>query len=186
MDNRHGKLSGGHGPITSLSVALLGAGATRGRLVAPGLSIPCVIGRSGVTRRKREGDGGSPAGRLVVLGGWYRPDRFALRPQSGVPLAPMRPADGWCDAGDDRNYNRPVRLPYPAGAEALWRDDGLYDVVLALSWNMGPRARWRGSAIFFHLARPDRAPTAGCVAVAREDMLKLLPRLARGATIRIG
>ena len=46
--------------------------------------------------------------------------------------------------------------------------------------------RGRGSAIFFHLARPGLTPTAGCVAIAAADMRKLAPRLARGATMRIG
>jgi L,D-peptidoglycan transpeptidase YkuD (ErfK/YbiS/YcfS/YnhG family) len=183
---RHAKLSGGHGTITSLSVALIRGSATRGRLVGPGFSVPCAIGRTGVTRTKREGDGASPAGRFAVLRGWYRPDRFAVRPQSGVPLAAMRRTDGWCDAVGDANYNRPVRLPYPRSHEAMWRDDGLYDLVLALDWNITRRAQGRGSAIFFHLARPDTAPTAGCVAIAKADMVKLLARLGRGATIRIG
>ena len=33
----------------------------------------------------------------------------------------------------DRNYNRPVRLPYPASHEALYRDDALYDLLVVLS-----------------------------------------------------
>jgi L,D-peptidoglycan transpeptidase YkuD (ErfK/YbiS/YcfS/YnhG family) len=186
VNSRHTKLRPAHGAITSLSVTLARPSATRGRLVGPGVSVACAIGRSGVTRTKREGDGASPAGRFAILGGWYRPDRFAVRPRSAVPLRPLKPDDGWCDAVGDANYNRPVRLPYPASHEAMWRDDGLYDVVLALDWNMSRRAKGRGSAIFFHLARPGYAPTAGCVAVARADMVRLLARLARGATIRIG
>ncbi len=183
MDNRHGKLRAAHGRITQLSVKLGRASATRGRLEAPGFSVPCAIGRSGVTAVKREGDGASPRGTFAILRGWYRPDRFAVRPRSAVPLAPMRRDDGWCDAPSDRNYNRPVRLPYPTSHEAMWRDDGLYDVVLALDWNMGPRGRARGSAIFFHLARPGYPPTAGCVAIAAADMRRLLARLAKGATV---
>lgn len=186
MDNRHAIVRPRHGKITSLSVRLVRASATSGRLEAPGFSVPCAIGRSGLTALKREGDGASPRGRFAVLGGWYRPDRAPHRPPSGVRLAPMRPADGWCDAPGDRNYNRPVRLPYPASHEAMWRDDPLYDVVLALDWNMGPRARGRGSAIFFHLARPGFSPTAGCVAIRPADMRRLLPRLARGVTVRFG
>ena len=81
-----------------------------------------------------------------------------------------RPDDGWCDDPGDRNYNRPVRLPYPASHEAMWRDDHLYDVVVVLGHNDGPRRRGVGSAIFFHLADPRRRPTAGCIAVSRKDM----------------
>ena len=32
----------------------------------------------------------------------------------------------------------------------------------------------RGSAIFLHVARPDFAPTEGCVALALPDLLRLL------------
>ena len=43
--------------------------------------------------------------------------------------------------------------------------DDLYDACIVLDWNIRPRRRGRGSAIFFHLARPDFTPTQGCVAV---------------------
>lgn len=68
----------------------------------------------------------------------------------------------------------------------MWRHDGLYDLVLVLDWNIAPRARGRGSAIFLHLAQADFAGTAGCVALRRFDLLKLLGRLAAGAVVRIG
>lgn len=186
MDNRHAIVTAKRGAVTRLRVSTTCAGGRRGRLVGGGVDVPCAIGRSGVAAVKREGDGASPRGAFAVLGGWYRPDRFPVRPASGVPLRPIRRDDGWCDASADRNYNRPVRLPYPASAEAMWRDDGLYDLVLALDWNMGPRARGRGSAIFLHLARDDFAPTAGCVAVSRGAMLRLLPRLSRRTLVVFG
>ena len=79
----------------------------------------------------------------------------------------MRPDEGWCDAPADRNYNRSVKHPYRASAERLWRADGLYDVLVVLDYNERPRVRGRGSAIFVHVARPDYAPTEGCIALAR-------------------
>lgn len=180
----HGKVRRNGSLITALSVALVHRGGTRGRLLAPGLSLSCAIGRSGLTRFKREGDGATPAGTLAILGGFYRPDRFLVRPRSALPLRPLRTRDGWGDEPSDPGYNRPVRRPYPASHEAMWRDDGLYDIVLVLDWNLAPKARHRGSAIFFHLSRPDFTPTAGCLAVTRGDMLKILARLAPGATVR--
>ena len=39
-----------------------------------------------------------------------------------------------------------------------------------LDWNLAPIVPGRGSAIFFHIATPDYAPTAGCVALNRRDM----------------
>ena len=147
----------------------------RGLLSAGDTVLACALGRSGVTRRKREGDGASPVGvwplRLVL----YRPDRID-RPVTKLDVQPISPADGWCDDPADPRYNRPVPLPYGASAEALWRDDGLYDLVVVLGYNDDPPRAGLGSAIFFHLATPDFAPTAGCIAVTRTGMLQLLPR----------
>jgi L,D-peptidoglycan transpeptidase YkuD (ErfK/YbiS/YcfS/YnhG family) len=56
----------------------------------------------------------------------------------------------------------------------MWRDDNLYDVVGVLDWNLRPRVRGRGSAIFLHLARPSYGPTAGCIALTRRDLSLLL------------
>lgn len=100
-------------------------------------------------------------------------------------MRPLRPQDGWCDAVGDRNYNRPVRHPYPASAERLWREDGLYDVIVVLDHNARPRVQGAGSAIFMHLARPQYTPTEGCIALARRDMLRLLPRLGRRSRLEI-
>jgi L,D-peptidoglycan transpeptidase YkuD (ErfK/YbiS/YcfS/YnhG family) len=157
---------------------------SRGRLVAGAISLPCALGRGGVRRGKREGDGGSPVGRLAVLGGLYRADRLR-RPRTLLRLRPIRPDDGWCDDPRDRRYNRPVRRPYPASHEALWRDDHLYDVVLDLAWNRGPIVPGRGSAIFLHVATSDFAPTAGCVAIQPSAVQRLLERIGPNTVIEI-
>jgi L,D-peptidoglycan transpeptidase YkuD (ErfK/YbiS/YcfS/YnhG family) len=108
----------------------------------------------------------------------YRPDAVA-RPRTALPVRALRRADGWCDAPADRNYNRAVSHPYPASAERLWRADRLYDVVVALDHNRCPRKRNGGSAIFLHVASPGRAPTEGCVAVARPALLRFLRAIGR-------
>lgn len=81
---------------------------------------------------------------------------------------------GWCDAPADANYNREIEHPYPASAEHLWRQDRLYDLVVVTGYNVEPRSRQRGSAIFLHVARPDFAPTEGCIAMRRQDLQRLL------------
>jgi L,D-peptidoglycan transpeptidase YkuD (ErfK/YbiS/YcfS/YnhG family) len=122
---------------------------------------------------KREGDGATPRGLLRLREVFYRADRVA-RPCTRLPVRAIRPADGWCDADGDRNYNRPVLLPYQASAEAMWRTDGLYDLLGVLGHNDLPRRQGRGSCIFLHIAHEDLAPTAGCIALARKDLIKLL------------
>lgn len=91
-----------------------------------------------------------------------------------MPVEPIAPEDGWCDDPQDRAYNTLIRLPHAARHEDLWRRDPLYDVVGVLGWNDRPVERGRGSAIFLHVARPDYAPTEGCVALALADLLSLL------------
>ena len=108
-----------------------------------------------------------------------------MRPRTPFDLRLIRRNDGWCDSPADRNYNRPVRLPYPAGAEHLWRGDGLYDVVVVLGFNDVPRLRNRGSAIFMHIARGDFHPTEGCVALRARDLRRLMSLLPKRSEIII-
>ena len=133
----------------------------------------CAIGRRGVSAQKREGDGATPVGTFAMRQLLYRPDRES-RPQTALPYAALEPDDGWCDAPDDPAYNRPVLLPYPASAEHLWRDDRIYDLIVVLGYNDDPVVPGQGSAIFLHLAGPDFAPTAGCVALAHADLLMVI------------
>ncbi|MFT4095475.1 MAG: L,D-transpeptidase family protein [Rhodoblastus sp.] len=147
--------------------------------------IRCSIGRSGVTRFKREGDGCSPIGRFAVIGWRLRPsDLPGPRPGSAWRL--IRPDDGWCDDRESGAYNREIRLPSRAGHERMWRADAKYDVVAILDFNIRPRVLGRGSAIFFHLCSERYETTAGCVAITPRDMRKLIPRIAGSAVIEIG
>ena len=147
-------------------------------------STVAAVGRAGVKLDKQEGDGATPAGTFPLVSVYYRPDRIAS-PASKLPVRPLAPNDGWVDGPTDANYNRLVSLPYPASAEQMWRDDDLYDALVVIGYNMEPVVPGAGSAIFLHIATPDFAPTAGCVAVNREVLLNLLPLLGPGSTITI-
>ena len=160
-------------PLKTIRVLTLNGRATAGLLQAGQLSFRCSVGRSGRSFLKREGDGASPRGAWQLRRLFYRADRL-LPPCSGLKPVALRPHDGWCETVGDRNYNRLVRLPYAAAHETMQRQDQLYDLVIELSHNERPRVQGRGSAVFFHLRRPDGGPTAGCIAVSRDDMLKIL------------
>jgi L,D-peptidoglycan transpeptidase YkuD (ErfK/YbiS/YcfS/YnhG family) len=138
-----------------------------------GRQLRCALGRGRVARDKREGDGATPAGAWPMRELLFRPDRVR-RPRTQLPTRPIGPDDGWCDAPDDAQYNRPVTLPYRANAETLWRTDRLYDLVVPLGYNDDPPVPGAGSAIFLHLAAPRYRPTQGCVALARRDLLLVL------------
>ena len=111
-------------------------------------------------RIKREGDKGTPAGRFRLLWGYYRSDRVRLR-AAGSSLKPLRRDQGWCEDPSSPRYNRPVRLPARDCTDRMWREDHLYDLTFVLDQNFSRRAKGRGSAIFFHLARAaSRRPPA--------------------------
>lgn len=133
----------------------------------------CALGKSGVRAAKREDDGATPAGAFIMRRVLYRPDRESP-PPTQLPATPLSPADGWCDDPADPAYNRPVTLPYPARAERLWRPDRLYDLIAVLGYNDAPPVAGRGSAIFLHVAAPDYAPTEGCIALAPDDLRRVL------------
>ena len=114
----------------------------------------------------------------------YRPDRESP-PVTALPCTPIAPADGWCDDPNDAAYNTAVRLPYAGGHERLWRDDHLYDPVVVARWNADPPLPGRGSAIFLHLARDGYAPTEGCVALSRADLLALLAEARPGDAVHV-
>jgi L,D-peptidoglycan transpeptidase YkuD (ErfK/YbiS/YcfS/YnhG family) len=154
----------------------------RGRLQAGSLTLTCAIGAAGFRHRKLEGDGATPVGRFACLFGFYDA-RAIKRPRSLLQLRPVRADEGWCDDPGAAAYNRRIGLPSRYSHETLRRDDRLYDLVIVLDYNFRRRSKNRGSAIFLHCARPDFAPTAGCIALAPADWRRLLPRLSRHVTV---
>jgi L,D-peptidoglycan transpeptidase YkuD (ErfK/YbiS/YcfS/YnhG family) len=145
----------------------------------------CAIGPAGITRKESEGDGITPLGVFDLREVFYRADRISNL-VTQLPLWKIEPDDGWCDSPQDPSYNRLVKLPYPASAESLWRDDPVYDIIAVIGFNDDPVYAGKGSAIFLHLAKPDYAPTAGCVALNESDLRAALEQVQPGDKIRIG
>ena len=155
-----------------------------GSLSWSGGTARAAVGRAGVSANKREGDGATPAGTFPLISAFYRADRLPP-PVSRLLLRVLSPSDAWVDDPVDRNYNRLVALPYSGHTEPMWLDDAVYDLLVVIGYNMDPVIAGAGSAIFMHVARPDFSPTAGCIAVARDILVGLMPRLGPGSTITI-
>lgn len=163
----------------------------RGDIVVTGMGarflnrrLACSVGRGGVVPpgAKREGDGATPAGIHRIVGMLFRPDRMA-RPAGWAQ--PIGPPDLWSDDPADGEYNRMVRAPHRFGHERLRRGDPMYDLILITDWNWPEAVPGRGSAIFVHQWRRPGAATAGCVALARRDLLWLARRVGPGARLVI-
>lgn len=159
---------------------------SKGKLSGGQLSVRCALGKGGLIAadEKREGDGASPIGIWPMRRVFYRGDRTA-RPETKLACVPLREHDGWCDAPYHRLYNRPVSRPFEASHERLWRDDNVYDIIVELGHNDRPPRPGLGSAIFMHLAKPTYAPTEGCVAIAKADMLTVLAGSGPGTVLEI-
>ncbi len=160
------------------------ASVAAGTVTAFGETVAASFGRGGAIAAdaKREGDGATPLGRWPIRAALLRPDRVAA-PVTRLPWRWLRPDDGWSDDPADPAYNRPVRLPHGHSAEAMWRDDGAYDVVLVLGHNDAPPVAGLGSAIFWHCS--EGRPTAGCIAMDRAVLLRWLPLIVPGSMVRI-
>ena len=111
------------------------------------------IGPAGIARQERRGRRHHPARTFSGAGDFLSRRPYRQARCTSLPLRAITADDGWCDAPDDPNYNRLVKLPYPASAEHMWREDHLYDLVAVLGYNDDPVVPGKGSAIFLHVAR---------------------------------
>lgn len=158
---------------------------TLGVLRAGHFVIPVTLGRAGMSSNKREGDGATPRGIFHPLRLWWRKDR-SVRPATSLPVRAIAKTDAWCEDPNDRRYNRAIRVAPDAVGDRLARKDHLYDYIVEIDHNARPRIAGRGSAVFIHLMRDDMTPTAGCVGLQRNAMLRLLAQLTTKTRIVIG
>lgn len=148
---------------------------TKGVLNGSGLMVDVALGKNGVVAEadKREGDGKTPLGTYPVRQVFYRPDRV-VKPKCALPVSPISPDLGWCDDVDHKAYNQLVQLPFSGSHEKLWREDGLYNLILVIGHNDDPVVPGMGSAIFVHCAKQGLTATEGCVAMSEAAMTGFL------------
>ncbi len=151
-------------------------------LRAFGKLLPCTIGKGGLSGHKKEGDGATPYGTHRLVGMLYRPDRMTRPAEWALPI---RPGDLWSDDPKHEDYNLMVRAPYPYSHERLRRADPLYDLVILTDWNWPFAVKGRGSAIFIHQWRRKGFPTEGCIALRRDHLRWLAPRIRHASRLII-
>lgn len=133
-----------------------------------------VVGRNGIALpgEKREGDGQTPSGlyRLSLAFG------YPEEAQTAMPYRQATDDDLWVDDPDAPDYNRWVKQGETSALsfEKMKRDDDQYRYGLVIEYNTDPVIPGFGSAIFLHIWKEQGSPTAGCVAVSEEDILKIM------------
>tara|TARA_B100001093_G_scaffold330062_1_gene315115 strand:+ start:364 stop:858 length:495 start_codon:yes stop_codon:yes gene_type:complete len=142
-------------------------------LTFKGKQYQCSIGRSGFSKKKKEGDGFTPVGTFYIKNIYYRADKIENL-DTKINKIIIDESDGWCDDAGHKEYNQLIRFPFNFSAEKLFREDSLYNVVCVLNYNTNPVIPGIGSAIFMHVAHDEYKPTEGCVALKQEDLIYLL------------
>jgi L,D-peptidoglycan transpeptidase YkuD (ErfK/YbiS/YcfS/YnhG family) len=144
----------------------------------------CCIGKNGLTKNKREGDKKTPVGLFKLGNLYYREDRIS-KPKTKFRCIKITKKMGWCDDQlDHKNYNRLINTKFVRKYEKLYRKDYKYDLLIPIKYNFKKPIPGKGSCIFLHLTK-SYAPTAGCVAIAKNDFMTMLKILKVNSSISI-
>ena len=92
---------------------------------------------------------------------------------------------GWCDDPKSEFYNKLIKLPFKYNFERLYRSDNIYDIILVLNFNLNPVQKNKGSAIFIHIAKRNYKSTAGCIAINKKNLKKILKKINKRTLIKI-
>ena len=147
--------------------------------------LKCSIGKSGIISSKKEGDKATPKGNYGLGLLYYRKDRIRL-PKCNIKKKIIKKNMGWCNDVRSKKYNHEITFPFRFGAEKLFRKDKIYDLFINIKYNFNPTKKGKGSAIFLHIVDKKYKPTKGCVAIKKNDFLKILPTINKDTKILIG
>jgi len=153
-------------------------------LIYKGYRLKCSVGKSGITRSKREGDLATPKGTYKLGLLYYRKDRVNP-PKCKLRKKIIKKNTGWCDDVRSKKYNKEIKFPFNYNAEKLYKKNCSYDLLINIKYNQNPVIKKRGSAIFLHLINKKYKATKGCVAVKKKDFLKILPLIEKKTKITI-
>ena len=146
--------------------------------------LKCSIGKSGITSFKKERDLATPKGTFKLGLLYYRKDRIKP-PKSKIKTKVIRKNMGWCNDSKSNKYNQEISFPFKYQAEKLYRKDMMYDLLINIKYNCNPIIKNKGSAIFLHIKNDKHKSTAGCIAIAKKDFLKIIPLIGRKTKISI-
>ena len=122
---------------------------------------------------------------LAAIKIYYRADRIK-KVKSPLKKVKIKKDMGWCDDINSKFYNKQIKINKQISHEKLYREDNVYDIVVVLNYNINPTIKGKGSAIFLHIAKKNYNKTQGCIALKRNELLKLLSQIKKNTQIKIG
>lgn len=153
-------------------------------LLYKGYKLKCSIGKKGLNYLKKEGDLTTPRGLFKIGLLYYRKDRIKL-PNCSIKKKKITKNMGWCNDVKSKKYNREISFPFNFSAEKLYRKDKTYDICINIKYNQLPVKKNMGSAIFLHLCNKNYKSTAGCIAIQKKDLFKIIPLINKKTKIEI-
>jgi len=156
-----------------------------GYLTYKNLKFRCALGKAGVKKKEKEGDNVTPKGIFKITKVYYRPDKIK-NITSILKKIKIKKNMGWCDDPKSNFYNQQIKLPSKFSYEKLYRSDNLYDIILVVNYNINPIIKYKGSAIFLHVANKNLDNTKGCIALKKKNLISLVSKLEKNTKIKIG
>ena len=154
----------------------------------------CQIGMGGLKNavQKVEGDKTTPIGKWYIESLYYRADRVLIpkfKKKKVLKINQITKQCAWCDDIRSMHYNKHINInnftSLNINYEKLWREDNVYDLIIAISHNIKPTIKNKGSAIFIHCSFADDRNTGGCIALKKKDLVFLLKNLRNKTFIKI-
>lgn len=145
----------------------------------------CSIGKNGLTSKKKEGDKKTPLGNFKIEHLYYRKDKIK-KPKTKIKCIEIKKNMGWCnDIKNKKDYNKLIKINKKIKHEKLYRNDNKYNLLIPIKYNFSKKKiLGNGSCIFLHLTK-DYNPTAGCIALKKNDFLILLKLINKNTKIKI-
>jgi L,D-peptidoglycan transpeptidase YkuD (ErfK/YbiS/YcfS/YnhG family) len=148
------------------------------------IKFKCALGKSGIGKKRIEGDNITPKGTFKIIKIYYRKDRIK-KINSVFKIIEIKKDMGWCDDPESKKYNQLIKLPSKYRHEKLFRNDRIYDLIIVLNYNMSPVIKNKGSAIFIHIAKNNYNKTKGCIALKKKDLIEIVSKIKRDTKIII-
>ena len=152
-------------------------------IIIDDFKLKCSIGKRGAKNKKEEGDFSTPKGTFKLGPVYYRNDRVQ-KPNTKLKCYKIKRNMGLCNDINSKYYNRKIIINKNIKHEKMFRRDHKYDYIVLINNNYLKQIAKKGSAIFIHLTN-NYKPTAGCIALKKNDLQVILKLIKKNTKIKI-